>query len=93
MENSKNSTENGFECLLNVHTNALKENSEKVVEILERLSEVKLDPKSKRALKRIKSELRSVDKRLDSLDKDNYIDLEKTKKIKKVEEEENWFEF
>ena len=68
MESSK-STEKGFENLLDAHVSALEENSEKVVEILERLAESKLDIKNIKALKRIKSELNSIDRRLDTLGK------------------------
>lgn len=89
MGNSK-STEKGFENLLEAHTHALEKNSEKVVEILERLSTVKLDPKMQRTLKRIKSELKGIDNKLDTLGRD--VDTPKIKKIKK-KEEDDWFEF
>ena len=91
MENSK-STEKGFENLLEAHTHALEQNSEKVVEILERLSKVKLDPKNQRILKRIKSELKGIDRKLDTLDKARVENLPSLK-IKKNQEEEDLFEF
>ena len=74
----------GFEQLLGVHLNALDENSQSVVEILQILSEKQLSAKDKSALKKISRELKSVDKRIDSLGKAPKIQEEK---------EDNWFEF
>ena len=91
MANSK-STEKGFENLLEVHTHALEQNSEKVVEILERLSKVKLDLKTQRALKRIKSEIKDIDNKLDKLDRAKIEDIPSLK-VKKNKKEESWFEF
>ena len=91
MANSK-STEKGFENLLEVHTHALEQNSEKVVEILERLSKVKLDLKTQRVLKRIKSEIKDIDSRLDKLDRAKVEDIPSLR-ISKNKKEEDLFEF
>ena len=74
----------GFEVLLGVHTQALKDNSESVVEILEEIAHKSksLSDKEKTTLKNINSKLRKIDKRVDSLDV-----------IKEEEEEHDWFEF
>ena len=69
----------GMEQLLNVHTQALGDNSESIVEILKLLSSKKLSVKDKKVLKDIKRELKGIDKTLDSLGKQSTID------------EENWF--
>ena len=76
----------GFEQLLGVHTAALEENSQSVVEILQLLSEKNLSAKDKNSLKRISKELKAVDKRLDSLGKAPIIKEEK-------KEGGDWFEF
>ena len=75
----KSNTSNGMEQLLNVHTQALEDNSESIVEILKLLSSKKLSVKDKKVLKDIKRELKGIDKTLDSLGKQSTID------------EENWF--
>lgn len=90
MSESFNSTEKGFENLLESHTHALEKNSEKVVEILERLSKVKLDIKTQRSLKRIKSELKSIDRKLDTLDR---IKMEDIPELEINKEEEDLFGF
>lgn len=74
----------GFEQLLGVHMNALEENSHSVVEILEILKDKQLSAKDKNSLKKISRELKSVDKRIDSLGKAPKL---------KEEKEDNWFEF
>ena len=74
----------GFEQLLGVHTAALEENSQSVVEILQLLSEKQLSAKDKNSLKKISRELKSVDKRLDNLGKAPKLQEER-------EEEDNWF--
>ena len=90
----------GANNLLDVHIKALDENSKKVVEILEKLSQAKLSPKDKRALKRIKSEYNGVDKKLDSflkvedrpvMKKQKTVYLEDIEEVKK--EEDDWFAF
>ena len=58
----------GFENLLEVHTKALEENSESIVEILQLLSNAKLNVSQKNSLKKIKSELKGIDKKIDSMD-------------------------
>jgi hypothetical protein len=68
-----------MEQLLNVHTQALGDNSESIVEILKLLSSKELSVKDKKVLKDIKRELKGIDKTLDSLGKQSIID------------EENWF--
>ena len=69
----------GMEQLLNIHTQALGDNSESIVEILKLLSSKELSVKDKKVLKDIKRELKGIDKTLDSLGKQSIID------------EENWF--
>ena len=68
----------GMEQLLNVHTQALENNSESIVEILELLSSKELTQKDKKVLRDIKKELKGIDKTLDSLGKETII-------------EEDWF--
>ena len=84
-KNKREAANKGFEQLLGVHTAALEENSQSVVEILQLLSEKQLSAKDKNSLKKISRELKSVDKRLDSLGK--------APKVKEEKESENWFEF
>lgn len=74
----------GFEQLLGVHTHALEENSQEVVQILEILSKKKLSVKDKNSLKKISKELKSVDKRIDSLGRAPKLQEEK---------EDDWFQF
>ena len=69
----------GMEQLLNVHTQALEDNSESIVEILELLTSKDLSQKDKNVLKKIRKELKGIDKTLDSLGKQSIVD------------EENWF--
>ena len=66
----------GMEQLLNVHTQALEDNSESIVEILELLASKDLSVKDKKALKDIKRELKGIDKTLDSLGRQSVIDGE-----------------
>ena len=82
--NKKKAANKGFEKLFGAHLSALEENSQSVVEILEVLAEKELSAKDKSSLKKISRELKSVDKKIDSLGK-----------VPKVEkqESENWFEF
>ena len=68
-----------MEQLLNVHTQALEDNSESIVEILELLASKDLSVKDKKVLKDIRRELKGIDKTLDSLGKQSIVD------------EENWF--
>ena len=75
----KSSANKGMEQLLNVHTQALEDNSESIVEILELLSSKDLSVKDKKVLKDIRRELKGIDKTLDSLGKQSIVD------------EENWF--
>lgn len=75
----ESSSNKGMEQLLNVHTQALEDNSESIVEILKLLSSKELSVKDKKVLKDIKRELKGIDKTLDSLGKQSTID------------EENWF--
>lgn len=84
LNDKKKAANKGFEQLLGVHLNALEENSQSVVEILQILAEKKLSAKDKSSLKKISRELKSVDKKIDSLGK-----------VPKVQEEkeDNWFEF
>ena len=81
----KNAADKGFEQLMGVHMHALEDNSKSVVEILEILAEKKLSIQDKNSLKKISKELKSVDKKIDSLGK--------APKLKKENEEEDWFEF
>jgi hypothetical protein len=77
----KSNAGKGMEQLLNVHTQALEDNSESIIEILELLSSKELSEKDKRVLRDVKNELKSIDKTLDSLGRDTGI------------KEDNWFEF
>ena len=70
----KSNTSKGMEQLLNVHTQALENNSESIVEILELLSSKDLSVKDKKVLKDIKRELKGIDKTLDSLGKQSIVD-------------------
>ena len=56
-EEKKRAADKGFEQLLGVHLNALEENSQSVVEILQILSEKKLSAKDRNSLKKISREL------------------------------------
>ena len=60
-------SEDGVQDLVEVHTLALENNSKSVVEILEILSDKKLSISDKEALRKIKRELTSIDKKVDSL--------------------------
>ena len=84
-KDKKKAINKGFENLLGVHLNALEENSESVVEILELLSDRKLSPMNRASLKKISRELESMDKKIDSLGK--------APKIQEKKESEDWFEF
>ena len=84
-EEKKRAADKGFEQLLGVHLNALEENSQSVVEILQILSEKKLSAKDRNSLKKISRELKSVDKKIDNLGK--------TPKLQENKKEEDWFEF
>lgn len=74
----------GFSNLLNIHTNALEENSKKVVEILELLTNKSLSIKDRNTLKKMKKEIATIDNRLDDFDG-------KTDEFKE-EDEESWWE-
>lgn len=82
-KNKRETASRGFEQLLGVHTAALEENSQSVVEILQILSEKQLSAKDKNSLKKISRELKSVDKKIDKLGKSPNIKGEK--------EENDWF--
>ena len=60
-----------FNKLIGVHTRALEENSKSLVEILELLSEKELNKKNLSQLKEIKKEIKSIDKKLDMLGKED----------------------
>ena len=83
----------GAQGLLGVHVGALEENSKKVVEILERLSKNKLSLKDKKALKRIKSELKNIDKRIDALDSSKYFENYQEDNVEIEDEGDDWFAF
>ena len=70
----KSNTSKGMEQLLNVHTQALEDNSESIVEILELLASKDLSAKDKKVLKDIKRELKGIDKTLDSIGKQSIVD-------------------
>ena len=67
----KQSTNDSFNKLIGVHTRALEENSKSLVEILELLSEKELNKKNLSQLKEIKKEIKSIDKKLDMLGKED----------------------
>lgn len=75
----KSKSNKGMEKLLDVHTKALEDNSESIVEILELLFSKPLSVSDKRTLKGIRRELKEIDGTLDSLGRNNTI------------EEEDWF--
>ena len=77
----KRSNNDGFEELLNVHTQALEANSKIVVELLEVLSGKELSFKDKESLKKIKRELQSIDSKVDSLGVSNNF----------TKDEESWW--
>ena len=80
----RKAADKGFEQLLGVHTAALEENSQSLVEILELLKDKKLSAQDKNSLKKIGRELKAVDRKIDSLGKAPKL---------KEEKEDNWFEF
>jgi hypothetical protein len=53
LNDKKKAANKGFEQLLGVHLNALEENSQSVVEILQILAEKKLSAKDRSSLKKI----------------------------------------
>ena len=73
----------GFKTLLGVHTQALELNSQEIVDILEVLSEKKLDSKDKKSLQKIKRELRGIDRKVDSLGVSDEEEF--------YEDSDNWF--
>ena len=81
-KDKRKAADKGFEQLMGVHLNALEENSQSVVEILELLKDKKLSAKDKSSLKKISRELKAVDKKIDSLGK--------APKVEEKEEDE-WF--
>ena len=85
-EDRKKTVNKGFEQLLGVHMDALEENSQAVVEILELLKKKKLSVRDRNSLKKVSRELRAVDKRIDNIDKAPKVQEEK-------EEENEWFNF
>lgn len=85
-KDKRRAADKGFEQLLGVHLNALEENSQSLVEILQVLSEKKLSAKDKNSLKKISRELKAVDRRIDNIDKAPKVQEEK-------EEGGDWFEF
>ena len=80
----RQSANKGFEQLLGVHLNALEENSQSVIKILEILSEKQLSAQDKDSLKKISRELKAVDKKMDSFGKASKVQEKK---------EDDWFEF
>lgn len=63
----KKSRSKGFEKLLNVHTKALEDNSESIVEILEILSKKLLSAVDKNSINKIRKDIKSIDSKIDSL--------------------------
>ena len=59
--------EDGIQDLIEVHTLAIENNSKSLVEILEALSKKELSYTDRADLKKIKRELTSIDKKVDSL--------------------------
>lgn len=78
------SVNNSMDGLIGIHLQALQDNSDNIVDLLEVLSERKDDisPKEMNQLKRIKKEMKSIDRRIDKIDK------KKTKNM-----EDDYFEF
>ena len=61
------SINDGFNNLIDVHTRALEENSERIIEALELLKDKKLTESDKKALSKIKSNLKRLNKDIDIL--------------------------
>lgn len=76
----KRKNKNFEKAILDSHTQALEDNSRSIVEILEVLSNSPLSASNKKALGKIKRELKDIDKKLDNLGKEE-------------NREDNWFEF
>ena len=55
----------GFNNLIDMHTGALQENSERIVEALEMLQDKSLSYEDKRALSKIRSGLKKLNKDID----------------------------
>ena len=75
----KRKNKNFEKAILDSHTQALEDNSRSIVEILEVLSNSPLSASNKKALGKIKRELKDIDKKLDNLGKEE-------------NKEDNWFE-
>lgn len=84
LKDKRKAADRGFEQLLGVHMNALEENSQAVVEILEILKDRALSVKDKSSLKKISKELKAVDRKVDNLGRAPKIQKEK---------EDDWFQF
>ena len=57
----------GFNNLIDAHTQALENNSLKIIKALEALSDKQLKPSEREALNKVKTRLRKIDKGLDDL--------------------------
>ena len=68
-ENSQANNSDGFSVLIDSYTNALKDNSDIITEMLEELSKRELSEGDKRDLKKINRELSSIDKQINKLGK------------------------
>ena len=79
------SAEKGMDNLLSYYTNALEDNSKRIVEILERLSTSNLSFKDRKNLKRVKSEL----KKMDSKQLEHILDIARDINIAKATASQN----
>ena len=64
---TKANSSDGFNNLIDVHTQALETNSLKIVEALKALSTKDLKPSEVEALNKVKSRLKRIDKGIDKL--------------------------
>lgn len=64
---SNSNKNDGFNKLIDAHTQALENNSLKIVQALEALSDKELKPSEREALYKVKENLKKIDKGLDRL--------------------------
>lgn len=70
MNTSKPQGSSGFEGLLNVHINALEENSKEIEAMLQALSKKKLNESDKKSLDFVRKELKRLNAEIDNLEEE-----------------------
>ena len=104
--NKMQKAEVGLGKIVGAHEKALEQNSKEVVEILERLTKTFLNESHKKDIKKIKAEIKDMDRKLDCIDalnnfKNSAIILEDNKQEEQskellededIEMEDDWFE-